>query len=358
MRGQFLVPRTPPMTIKTRKLVFSALLAAPLLLALDLRSDALSFHPEAGSSVDKELSLTGAMYIDDILLNVDGEEMPAEMLGEMTDMAFEVEMSEEVTDQYVKSGDGRALVLLRTFNDMAISMTAGGESQEPEASEIIGSTVKFTWNEEEEEYEIAYEEGSGDEEDLGGLDVDMDFTYLLPEGEVKEGATWEVVGMDAARIFLPGGTMTAPVDGIDEDFGMGELADEILTPQVEDALEEFTVDCTYMGTDDEGETQITFEFEGELSLDFSELVMAALEEQDMGGMEIYADITMTIYVEMEGKGTLTWDTEAGRASGFEMAADVMILLDAAADIEAAGEAHSAEGTVELSGELEYEMTVD
>ena len=118
------------------------------------------------------------------------------------------------------------------------------------------------------------------------------------------------------------------------------------------------MDCTYKGTDDEGGAQITFEFEGELSLDFSELVMAVLEEQDMGGVELDADITMTIDVEMEGKGTLTWDTEAGRASGFEMAADVMILLDAAADIEAAGEAHSAEGTVELSGELEYEMSVD
>ncbi len=299
------------------------------------------------------------MYIDDILLNVDGEEMPAEMLGEMTDMAIEMEMSEEVTDQYVKSADGKALVLLRTFNDMAVSMTAGGESQEPEMSEMIGSTVKFTWNEEEEEYDITYEDGDGDEEDLDGLDVDMDFTYLLPEDEVKEGATWEVVGMEAVRIFLPGGTVSSPTEGFDEaDMGFGDLADEILKPQIEDALEEFTVDCTYKGADDEGGAQIAFEFEGEISLDFSELVMALLEEQDMGGMEVEADITMTIDIEMEGKGTLTWDAEAGRASGFEMAADVVVLLDAAADVEAAGEAHTAEGTVELSGELEYEMSVD
>ena len=346
------------MTTKIRTLVFSALLAAPLLVALDLRKDSLTFHPEAGSSVDKELALSGAMYIDDILLNVDGEEMPAEMLGEMTDMAIEMEMSEEVTDQYVKSADGKALVLLRTFNDMAVSMTAGGESQEPEMSEMIGSTVKFTWNEEEEEYDIAYKDGSGDDEDLESLDVDMDFTYLLPEGEVKEGATWEVVGMEAVRMFLPGGMVSAPSEGLDEDLGIGEMADEILMPQVEDALEEFTVDCTYKGTDDDGGAQIAFEFEGEISLDFSELVMAALEEQDMGGMEVEADITMTIDIEMEGKGTLTWDAEAGRASGFEMAADVVVLLDAAADVEAAGEAHTAEGTVELSGELEYEMSVD
>jgi hypothetical protein len=346
------------MTIKTRKFIFSGLLAAPLLLALDLRGDSLTFHPEAGSSVDKVLEVSGAMYIDDMFLSMDGEEMPPEMLGEITDMAFEVEVTEEVMDEYVKSADGKALVLLRTFNDVAVSMTAGGESQEPEASEMIGSTVKFTWNEEEEEYDIAYKDGSGDDEDLESLDVDMDFTYLLPEGEVKEGATWEVVGMEAVRMFLPGGMVSAPSEGLDEDLGIGEMADEILMPQIEDALEEFTVDCTYKGTDDDGGAQIAFEFEGEISLDFSELVMAALEEQDMGGMEIDAEITMTLDVEMEGKGLLTWDNEAGHASGFEMAADVMVLLDADADVEMAGEAHSAKGSVELSGEVEYEMSID
>jgi len=345
------------MIIRTRHLVLSALLASPLLLALDLRRDALTFHPEAGSSVDKELNLTGAMYIDDLLVSLDGEEMPAEMLGEVLDTALEIEMSQEVTDQYVKSADGKALVLLRTFNDMAMSMTAGGESQEPEVSELIGSTVKFTWNEEEEEYDITYEEGSGDDEDLEGLDVDMDFTYLLPDDEVKEGDSWEVVGMDAFRMFAPGGTVSAPTEALDEDLGIGDLADEILLPQLEDALEEFTVECTYKGEDDDGGSQIVFEYEGEISLDFSELVMAALEEQELG-LEFDADITMTLDIEVEGKGSLTWDAKAGRASAFEMALDVMILLDAAADIEAAGEAHTAEGTLELSGELEYEMSVD
>ena len=58
------------MTIKTRHLFTTALVAAPLLLALDLRGDALAFHPEAGSSVDKELVIAGAMYIDDVILNV------------------------------------------------------------------------------------------------------------------------------------------------------------------------------------------------------------------------------------------------------------------------------------------------
>jgi len=346
------------MTNKTRTIITTALLAAPLLLALDLRGDSLAFHPEAGSSVDKEMVIAGAMYIDDVMLNVDGEEMPAEMLGDMTDMAFELEVSEEVTDEYVKSADGKALVLMRTFNDIAVSMTAGGETQEPEVSDMVGSKIKFSWNEDEEKYDVTYEDGDGDEEDLEGLDPDMDFTFLLPDGEVKEGATWEVTGMQAMRMFLPGGTISAPADGFDDEMGFGDMFEEVVMPQLEDAVEDFTVDCTYNGMDEDGAARIGFEFEGEMSIDFSEMVMAALEEQDMGGMEVDADITMTLDIEMEGKGTLSWDTEAGRAAGFEMAADVMLLLDAAADIEAAGEAHTAEGTVELSGELEYEMSIE
>jgi len=348
------------MTIKTRHLFTTALVAAPLLLALDLRGDALAFHPEAGSSVDKELVIAGAMYIDDVILNVDGEEMPAEMLGDMTDMALELELTEEVTDEYVKSADGKALVLMRTFNDLAMSMTAGGESQEPtEESDMVGSKIKFTWNEDEDKYDVTLEEGDADEESLEGLDVDMDFTYLLPDDEVKEGATWEVTGMEAMRMFLPGGVnVGSGGDVMDDEMGLGDMFDDVVMPQLEDAVEDFTVDCTYNGTDEDGAAQIGFEFEGEMSIDFSEMVMAALEEQDMGGMEVDADITMTLDIEMEGKGTLTWDAEAGRAAGFEMAADMMLLMDAAADIEAAGEAHTAEGTLELSGELEYEMTID
>lgn len=349
------------MTLKKRPLLLTALLASPLLFAFDLRMDELSFHPEDGSSVDREVSVSGAMYIDDLVMNVDGEEMPSEMLGEVLDMAFEVEMTTEVTDEYVKSRGGKSLVLLRTFNELSMALSVGGEEQDSELSmDIIDSTVKFSWNEEEEEYDVTIEEGSGDDEDLASLDVDMDFTFLLPSDEVKEGSTWEITGGDTLRMFLPGGTAGGSSDGVPEEAlgEIGDLAKEVLMPQVEDALEDFVVECTYKGEDDDGGAQIEIAFEGELSLDFSELIMAAIEMQDMGGLEFDADITLTIDLELEGKGMLTWDAEAGRASAFELATDVMVLVDGAADVEAAGEAHTAEITLELSGELEHEMSVN
>jgi len=349
------------MTLRTRPILLSALLASPLLLAFDQRGDALSFHPKDGSSVDKELGITASMYIDDLLLNVDGEEMPSEMLGEVLDMALEIEMTEEVTDQYVKSSGGRSLVLLRTFNDISTTFAAFGESQDAEEMDIVDSTVKFTWNEEEEEYDITFEDGGGDDEDIATLDVDMDFTFLLPEDEVKEGATWEVSGMNAARLFLPGGAGGNAGEIPDEALELVEMFNDLVVNQMEDALEEFVVECTYKGEDEDGNGAIAFEFESELNLDLSEIMMSAmeiaLEQQDIG-VEFDAEVTLTLDVEMEGAGTLTWDSEAGHARAFAMASDLVFTIDGAMDVEAAGESHTAEATIELSGEMEYEMSVD
>lgn len=346
------------MTLKNSTLLFAALVASPLLLALDLRVDAIAFGPDAGTSVERELSMSGAMYIDDLQFNMDGEEIPAEMLGDVLDTALEVEFTESVTDQFVKSGGGRPLVLLRTFNEITVMFSAAGETQEPEDAELVDSTVKFTWNDEDEEYEVSYEGEDGDGEELAGLDVDMDFTYLLPGDDVKVGASWEVTGEEGFKLLLPGGVSGGAEDVPEEATEFLELVQEIIDAQLEEALEEFTVDCTYEGKDDDGNALVAFEFEGEISLDLSELVMAAIDMQDLGGMEFDADISLTVDLELEGTGVLTWDTEAGHARGFEMAVEVIILLDAVADIEVAGESHSGEGAIELSGEFEYEMSVE
>jgi len=348
------------MTPRNRPL-FTALLASPLLFAFGLRGDAPAFHPEAGTSVDKELSLTVAMYIDDLLLSLDGEEMPAEVLGEVLDTALEVEVIQGMTDQFVKSGRGRPLVLLRTFNEYSATASVGGEAQESDEMDLVGSTVKFAWNAEEEEYDITLEDGGVDEEGITNLDVDMDFIFLLPADEVKEGATWEVSGMDAAKLFLPGGIYGGLDEDLEEASEFGEMAKDLLVPQMEDALEDFVVECTYMGEDDDGSAQIEIEYEGELSLDLSELIMAVMDSSirdDLGGADFDAEITLTMDFEVEGRGALTWDNEAGHALAFEMANEIIVLVDGEADIEVGGESHTAEATVEFSGEMEYEMSVD
>ena len=344
------------MNFSKKKLSLLALALTPALFAFGLRGDALSFHPEAGSEVEKTCSMTGSLYIDDIMITADGEQLPAEMFGEALDQAMEVELVMGVTDQYVKSADGKPMVLLRTFNEISTALSAGGEEGDSEEPEMVGSTVKFTWNEEDEEYELSYEDGDGDSDDLDGLDVDMDFLCLLPDDEVDVGDTWEVAGEHVATLFFPGGFPTGGGEGEGEE--MFDMAGDSMGAQMEEALEDFVVECTYKGDDEDGGVVIGLEYEGELSMDLSDLAMQALEMQDMGEMEMDADITISMDFELEGEGMLTWDMKAGHAKAFEMSAELIMLLDASADIEAMGESHTAEATVEVSGEMAWEMGVE
>ena len=168
----------------------------------------------------------------------------------------------------------------------------------------------------------------------------------------------EVAGLVEWPVTLIGTIDEAYMDLPDEALELGGMVEDLIKPQIEEALEEFVVDCTYKGMDEDGAALIEFEFEGEISLDFSELVMAAIDMQDLGGLDLEADVELSMDIEMEGKGILTWDGEAGHARAFEMAVEIIIILDGVADIEAGGEAHSVEATIELSAELEYEMSVD
>jgi hypothetical protein len=344
------------MNFSKKKLSLLGLVLTPALFAFGLRGDSISFKPEGGSEVEKSCSMSGSLYIDDIMITADGEQLPAEMFGEALDQAMEIELLMGVTDQYVKTADGKPMVLLRTFNEISTTMSAGGEEQDGDEPELVGSTVKFTWNDDDEEYELSFEDGDGDVDGLEGLDVDMDFLCLLPDDEVDVGDTWEVSGEHVATLFFPGGF---PGGGGEEDGAeMMDLAGDSLGGQMEEALEDFVVECTYKGDDEDGGAVISLEYEGELSMDLSDLAMQALEMQDMGEMEMDMDITISMDFELEGEGQMTWDMKAGRAKAFEMSAELIMLLDASADIEAMGESHSGEATVEVSGEMAWEMSVE
>jgi hypothetical protein len=345
------------MNFSRKTLSLAALALTPALFAFALRGDSLSFKPEAGSEVEKSCSMTGSLFIDDVMITADGEQLPAEMFGEMLDQAMELEVLMGVTDQYVKSGDGKPMVLLRTFNELSGNMSVGGEEGDTEEPEMVGSTVKFAWNSDDEQYDLSYEDGDGDEDELEGLNVDMDFLCLLPDDEVDVGDSWEVPGESVATLFFPGGFPMGGAGG-DEGGEMMDMAGDAMGSQMEEALEDFVVECTYKGDDEDGGAVIAFEYKGELSLDLSDLAMEALEMQDMGEVEMDADITLSMDFELEGEGLMTWDMKAGHVKGFEMNAEVIMLMDASADIEAMGESHTGEASVEVSGEMAWEMSVE
>ncbi|MAF66580.1 MAG: hypothetical protein CMJ84_13100 [Planctomycetes bacterium] len=336
-------------------------LSLPALHAFQPRFDSVSFAPEAGATLDKELTLEATLYLEDVTLVLNGSEMPPEMLGEAMDEGLIMNASVEVSDEYVSTRGGKHMELLRTFTGMALELGTESDSESmDEFTEIEDSTVRFAWDSDEDDYSVSYEDGSGDEDLLEGLSPDMDFLALLPEGDVDRDDTWEVADVDSlATLFFPGGlAMPSPDD--EEGAELFEEFSDDFEAQLRDALDGFSVNCKYNGAREEGDVrvgEIGFKYEGQASLDLSDMLTEMVSLQG-GEMDISADIAATVDIEFEGEGTLLWDLGAGHVAGFEMSMEMLLIGDVEADVEAMGDSQSVELTAEVSGEAEWTLETE
>lgn len=343
--------------IRQRTAYAASALALPLLVAFGARADKLAFGPEDGSTLDKTLSLEVSLYVDDLSMIVDGQDVGGMMMGEL-DEALSFSVLVNVTDEYVKSANGKHLELLRTFNELSAE---GGTESDREAADGIDaledSTILFKWNEEEGVYKKSYHDSEGDEALLENLEVDMDLLQLLPSGEVSVGDTWEMDGTKALTLFVPGGM---PGGGGESDNEVMELVNQELESQFDEAFEDFTIECTYKGLKEDGDSsygEIAFEFEGEGAIDLSELLMALVDLQAEGAeMEIDADITAGLDLSFKGSGTLLWDPKSGHLHSYEMSCEMTLLADVNAAIDVMGQSQEFEASAELSGTGAWTMT--
>ncbi len=333
-------------------------LAALPLLAFANRADKVSFEPAEGSASSKELNFSATFYLDDLSMVVDGSELPAEMMGGAMDEGLMINATVGVTDEYVESKNGKQQELLRTFDEL--SLEAGPESESEvvdDFTELEGSTVSFKWDADEDDYIKSFHDGDGDEDILENLDVDMDFLALLPDGEVEKGDTWEASGEQLGTVFFPGGMPANPGADEEEAEEMAELFREEMEGQLTDAFGEFVIECTYNGSREvDGVTvgEISFVFDGETSLDLSDLIQSVIDLM-AGEQGIEADISATISMEFEGKGTMLWDLRGGHVNEFEMGGDITLFADVEGEVDAMGESHTMEMSAEMSGEAEWSM---
>jgi len=343
--------------IRQRTKFAASALALPLLVAFGARGEKLAFAPEDGTSLDKELSMEVSLYVEDLSMIVDGQDMGGMMMGEL-DEALSFNVLIGVTDEFVKSANGKPLELLRTYNEL--SAEGGTESERESADgfdELEDSTVSFKWNEEEGEYVKSFHESEGEEELLENLEVDMELLALLPDGEVSEGDTWEMDGSKALSLFAPGGFPSGGGEGDDEVM---EIISQELESQFDEAFEDFSIECTYKGMQEDGENsygEIAFEFEGEGAIDLSELLMQMIDLQAEGAeIEIDADITAGLDLTFKGLGTLLWDPKTGHLHTYEMSCEMTLLADVMAAIDVMGQSQEFEASAELSGSGAWTMT--
>ena len=333
------------------------LLAASSLPVLAAPADHLVFAPEPDSSVRKTLEISMEFHLDDFVMSVGGEDV-TEMMGADASRSFTGEISVGVTEKYVKSGDGRPLDLLRTFDDLSLEMSDGSESEEvDEFAELEGHTVRFLWSSDDGEYDVSFHEDEGDEGLLESLSDDMDLRLLLPGDEVSEGDTWEVQAVELFPLFFPGGLPGSSSEEDDDEIG-GLIKDQ-LGEQFQTLVEDFVVRCTYKGSrsaDDVDVGEIVFEYDGQGSVDLVELIRSIAETRDEA--PDLDSLTATLDLDLKGEGTLLWNTGAGRVHTFEMTSEMGVSIGIAVTASFDGQEVPIELDAELSGNGQWSLAAD
>ncbi|MGB0333377.1 MAG: hypothetical protein ACPGPE_16320 [Planctomycetota bacterium] len=142
--------------------------AIPALFAFSGNGAAkIEFAPKAGSSLTKTFVSSTTMEMDDMAMTMNGE--PSPMMPDI-EMSMEMVATTVVTDEYIALAAGQPKKLSRTYDtigselemDVVMNMMGEEESQSPNgsgSSELEGSSVIFTWNDEDGEYELSFPEG-------------------------------------------------------------------------------------------------------------------------------------------------------------------------------------------------------
>jgi len=330
--------------------------------------DKLAFQPQAGSSLTKAFTIGGEFTLDDISLIVDGQDIGG-MIGQI-EVSVKTESRIEITDAYRAVASGRPTDLLRTFEALTstvhMDMTPA-QAEMPEmtsSSSLEGKTVAFRWNEEEHEYERSFHEHSGDDELLEDLEEDMDLRAFLPPGEVSDGDTWSVELSELECLMAPGGNLRMLPENGDVDDETMQRFEEIfggLGQEFGDQLEGECA-CTFKGARDEDGVrvaEIAIEIEVSATMDLTEpldkAIRAAIEQGGAGDMVDVTLDTADFNLDFEGKGTLLWNLGAGRIHSFQVSGDSTMDIDLAVSVEAEGESHELDASLELSGSMREDV---
>lgn len=343
-------------------------LGASFVFTLGGAGEKLLFQPQVGSSLTKSYTIAGEFALDEISVIVDGQDLGG-MLGQI-EVSAKQESRIEVTDSYKAVAHGRPTEILRTFEVLSATMNmemTPAQAEMPEfssTSALEGKTVAFRWNEEQEEYERSFHESGGDEELLEGLEEDMDLRAFLPSGEVSADDVWSIELTELKSIVAPGGNLRMLPTDQEVDEEMMQKFEELFSGFGEEFgdLLEGSCTCTYKGAREEGGVrvgEIAIELEVATTLDLSEfldkIISAAIEESGAGEALAFTLETADFNLDFEGTGTLLWNLAAGRVHSFQIAGDATLDIDISVSVEAQGESHELDASLELAGSIREEV---
>jgi hypothetical protein len=217
--------------------------------------------------------------------------------------------------------DREYLEILETSANHMSDPMMGDVDQNSEKTTPLGElTVQFAHG--EEGFEASFPgDTSEDEQLLEGLTGPVDFTGLLPAGEVDVDDEWAVSAESIWSFFEPGGNLSL------EDSNPSErLPSGVLVIDARALPAELDGDCTaslaeIREVDGARCAVIALSIEFTRSRDLTEMMAASADRdpEDMPEGAVMPDVesfeTETAY---EGDGTLVWNLEAGVASSLEI----------------------------------------
>lgn len=292
----------------------------PVLITLALflgNSHDLSVKHEDGQVRRTSYTFEEQRSLSEMSSTMNGEEQ-----GGMDDMQHEQSYgaSGVFVDRTVETVDSKRTVFDREYEDLALDMSIEinppyGEGVNEEASgesELEGSTVRFTWDADDEEFSPGFPEGeSGDDDLLEGLTAEFPWASYLPEEGVEAEDEWEIAPEVLIRTMELGGDMSLSTD---EEGSLRSVMSQVSGGRDGEYGGEMTATLVAV-TEVDGRTQAEISIEVNVSIaqDNTEDARAEMEDSDeLPEGAVVPDLqSMVIETTYEGEGTLVWDVEGG-----------------------------------------------
>ncbi len=346
-----------------RNILIPALLA-PVLFALSSRGESPSFHPQEGTTLTKRFASESEVTLDEMSTLMNGEEPPG-----MPDMEMTVSASQTVafTDLYADVGEGRPSKLHRKFDELSsstdISMTIPGMGPQDISasgkSKLQGLTVVFAWNQDQGDFQVAFDDDSeGEEELLEGLVEDTDLRGVLPTEEVSEGDTWDVDPNVLRNVLAPGGAVKIEMEEMEMDM-MGPQ------PSPDEMLGDFdgTVSARFTGSREQDGAQvgvIQLTVDVRTAKDLTDLMQEAYSEMEPpNGAQVEMEVkSFDVELSFQGEGELLWNMEKGVLHSLDLSGEVSEAIDMSMDLNINGQDMAMENSMALSGSQSVSVTTD
>lgn len=350
--------------MNAKKLLVSAALLAPVLVAFTLPAEKIRFAPAAGAEATKVFENKMELSLDHLSVTMNGNEAPG--MPEM-DMSMTHSQKVTVTDEYVAMDGATPKTLKRHFDAMesgasvSMKMEMAGQSNNNDQnmkaqSELDGKTVVFTWDADSKEYKKAFDPAEEKAELLAGLTEDMDLRVLLPDHEVKKGDDWAIDVKTLVHVLAPGGNLAfKPEEGGDDagamagmgmGAGMGSMHD-YLSDLLEGECKGSLTDVREEDGKQLAVIKITMKISS--SKDMTDLIKEAMSSADTPeGMDMDFD-HMDVEMKLECEGELVWNLAANRVESLELSGPINMNMDMAMKLNMGDRAMDLEQAFEMSG---------